>query len=182
MFWSTFTAGSNSGSAIRPLRPSGQLANKLNTVFVSINYRLNAFGFLALDVLANENANSSLANYGLWDIILAIEWLHKNIRSFGGHPSKITLFGPNGLLIMSLLENNEYNTLIKSAWISDINQIPAIKMNFSQQAQLFRETFLKQTNCTSGSCLKSMDSRHILNIYLSARNNINNSLIIHDGQ
>jgi carboxylesterase type B len=58
-------------------------------VVVSLNYRLNYFGFLAGSDLANEGNT----NLGLWDQRLALRWVKENIAAFGGDPSKVTIFG-----------------------------------------------------------------------------------------
>ncbi|KAK5646892.1 hypothetical protein RI129_005356 [Pyrocoelia pectoralis] len=58
-----------------------------NLVLVTINYRLGAFGFLSLEdeVMPGNN--------GLKDQSLALKWIKDNIRSFGGNPDKVTIFG-----------------------------------------------------------------------------------------
>ena len=56
-------------------------------VLVTINYRLNIFGFLTTE-------DSDLpGNYGLWDQREALVWIWYNINKFGGHPQKVTIFG-----------------------------------------------------------------------------------------
>ncbi|XP_041361645.1 cholinesterase 1-like isoform X2 [Gigantopelta aegis] len=56
-------------------------------VVVTINYRLNALGFLS------TGDRHSPGNYGMWDQIRALEFVRKIIRSFRGNPNKITLMG-----------------------------------------------------------------------------------------
>ncbi|KAH7357889.1 Alpha/Beta hydrolase protein [Plectosphaerella cucumerina] len=56
---------------------------------VSINYRLNAFGFLSSD----EVRASSHSNFGIRDQRLALHWIQENIDAFGGDPTKVTIFG-----------------------------------------------------------------------------------------
>lgn len=63
-----------------------------NVVLVSPNYRLGPFGFLNLET---EHGNGSLptGNMGLKDQLLALKWVQKNIKKFGGDPSRVTIFG-----------------------------------------------------------------------------------------
>ena len=64
-----------------------KLAISGDVIIVTINYRLNVFGFFSL------NRKPFAGNYGLYDQQMAIKWIKKNIRQFGGDPEKITLFG-----------------------------------------------------------------------------------------
>ncbi|KAH7020253.1 Alpha/Beta hydrolase protein [Ilyonectria destructans] len=56
---------------------------------VSINYRLSAFGFLC----GEEALDAGITNNGFRDQRLALRWVNENIRSFGGSPKKVTIFG-----------------------------------------------------------------------------------------
>jgi para-nitrobenzyl esterase len=60
---------------------------------VSMNYRLNVFGFFATHELADESPQHAAGNYGFLDQSAAILWVQKNIAEFGGDPAKITIFG-----------------------------------------------------------------------------------------
>ena len=60
-------------------------------VAVTINYRLGPMGFLCLPELTEEAGHCG--NYGLYDQLCAIKWVHDNIASFGGDPEKITIMG-----------------------------------------------------------------------------------------
>ncbi|WP_446744583.1 carboxylesterase/lipase family protein [Silvibacterium acidisoli] len=62
-------------------------------VIVTINYRLGVFGFLAHPELSAESAHHSSGNYGLLDQIAALHWVQENIRSFGGDPHRVTIWG-----------------------------------------------------------------------------------------
>ena len=70
-----------------------QLAALGNVVVVSLNYRVGAFGFLALDALAREDARHATGNAGLLDQREALRWVQRNAKHFGGDPTKVTLFG-----------------------------------------------------------------------------------------
>ena len=80
------------GSAGDPLFDGSKLA-QAGIVVITLNYRLGAFGWLALPALAEGSSNNRTANYGMMDQIEALRWVHKNIRAFGGDPGNVTLFG-----------------------------------------------------------------------------------------
>jgi carboxylesterase type B len=73
-------------------------------VVVEVAYRLNAFGFMALSELSEEQEGSS-GNYGIMDQLLALRWVQNNIIKFGGDPTRVTLAGQSsgGTSIMALL-------------------------------------------------------------------------------
>jgi para-nitrobenzyl esterase len=68
------------------------LARK-GVIVVTINYRLNVFGFLAHPALSAESAHKSSGNVGLLDQIAALEWVRRNIAAFGGDANNVTIFG-----------------------------------------------------------------------------------------
>jgi para-nitrobenzyl esterase len=90
MFW--IHGGGFSGGGGSEPRHNGDFMPLKGVVLVTINYRLGVFGFLSLPELAAEKDNSG-GNYGLWDMVAALEWVKKNIASFGGDPGNVTIFG-----------------------------------------------------------------------------------------
>ncbi|XP_060066842.1 uncharacterized protein LOC132547104 [Ylistrum balloti] len=80
------------------------LASSGDVVVVTANYRLGVFGFLS-------TMDPSLpGNYGLWDQRFALQWVQKNIESFGGNPQSVTLFGASaGGMSVSLQALNPMN-------------------------------------------------------------------------
>jgi para-nitrobenzyl esterase len=72
-----------------------RLAKKGDVVVVTVNHRLNGFGFLYLaDLCGPEYADSG--NVGMLDLIASLKWIKQNIAEFGGDPGNITLFGQSG--------------------------------------------------------------------------------------
>lgn len=81
------------------LNGSGSIYNgaafaKSGVVMVTVNYRMGALGFFAHPEITKAAAKDEpLANYGLMDQTAALQWVQKNIASFGGDASKVTVFG-----------------------------------------------------------------------------------------
>ena len=78
------------GSGSSPITVGTNLARTRDVVLVSINHRLNVFGFTPL-----EHASASGA-VGLLDIVAALKWVRENIDRFGGDPNLVTIFGQSG--------------------------------------------------------------------------------------
>jgi para-nitrobenzyl esterase len=70
------------------------LARRGDVVVVSINHRLNVFGYLNLAEYGSQYADS--ANAGMLDIVAALEWVRDNIGNFGGDPGAVLIFGQSG--------------------------------------------------------------------------------------
>lgn len=71
------------------------LARHGDVVTITLNHRLNGFGYLHLGGLGGEQfENSGVA--GMLDIVLALEWVRDNIEAFGGDPDNVTIFGESG--------------------------------------------------------------------------------------
>jgi para-nitrobenzyl esterase len=86
-----YTAGS--GQELRSY-DGENLARRGDLVVVSLNHRLNAFGYLDLSKFGDQYAASG--NVGMLDIVAALEWVRDNIEGFGGDPQRVTLFGQSG--------------------------------------------------------------------------------------
>jgi para-nitrobenzyl esterase len=90
MFW-IHGGGYSGGSASEP-RHNGDYLPTKGVVLVTINYRLGVFGFLATTALAEESGGPA-GNYGLLDMVAALQWVKANIAQFGGDPGNVTIFG-----------------------------------------------------------------------------------------
>ena len=86
-----FRAGSSAGS----MTNGTTLSRDGDVVVVSLNHRLNVFGFLYLKELCGEEF-ASTGNMGMMDIVFALEWIRDNIEHFGGDPGNVTVFGESG--------------------------------------------------------------------------------------
>jgi para-nitrobenzyl esterase len=87
-----YGGGLSSGSANCAIYDGEALAKK-GIVFVSINYRVGALGFMAHPELSKESGYHASGNYGFLDQIAALKWVQKNIAAFGGDPDNVTIAG-----------------------------------------------------------------------------------------
>jgi para-nitrobenzyl esterase len=91
------------GSGSEPRYDGANLAAK-GIVVVTLNHRLNALGFLAHPELTAESPEGASGNYGMLDLVAALQWVKRNIRAFGGDPSQVTIAGESaGSMAVSAL-------------------------------------------------------------------------------
>lgn len=83
------------GSGSDPTYDGANLVKRGNVVVVTVNHRLNAFGYLYLGQMAGAPYEDS-GNAGQLDLILALEWVRDNIAEFGGDPNTVMVFGQSG--------------------------------------------------------------------------------------
>jgi para-nitrobenzyl esterase len=84
----------STGSGSAALYDGVRLARRGDVVVVTLNHRLNAFGYAYLARLVPELADSG--NAGQLDLVLALQWVRDNIAEFGGDPGKVMVFGQSG--------------------------------------------------------------------------------------
>ena len=109
--------GLNNGSGTAALYDGTNLA-KRGVVVVTINYRLGRLGFFDHPALAAEReAGEPAANYGLMDVIAALEWVRDNGAAFGGDAGNVTVFGESagGALVTRLMISPEARGLFHRA-------------------------------------------------------------------
>lgn len=132
--------GFTSGSGGFKIYDGVNLAGRHDVVVVTINHRLNAFGYLYLADLGGANyANAS--NVGMLDIVAALQWVRDNISNFGGDPGNVTIFGQSGggakvstLLAMPSAKGLFHRAVIESG--ASLRGIPRDAANQSTEAFL----------------------------------------------
>ncbi|XP_051161023.1 acetylcholinesterase-like [Leptopilina boulardi] len=87
-----YGGGYMSGTATLDVYEADIMAASSNTIVASMQYRVGAFGFLYLNQHF-PNSQEAPGNMGLWDQIMALQWLKDNAAAFGGNPDLITIFG-----------------------------------------------------------------------------------------
>jgi para-nitrobenzyl esterase len=87
-----YGGGFVAGDGAEPRYDGASMAKK-GIVVVTVNYRLNIFGFFAHPELSKEASYKGSGNYGLLDQHAALKWVQKNIGAFGGDPKRVTIAG-----------------------------------------------------------------------------------------
>jgi para-nitrobenzyl esterase len=87
-----YGGGFVAGDGAEPRYDGASMAKK-GIVVVTVNYRLNIFGFFAHPELSKETSYKGSGNYGLLDQNAGLQWVQQNIAVFGGDPKKVTIAG-----------------------------------------------------------------------------------------
>jgi para-nitrobenzyl esterase len=94
MFW-IHGGGFAYGSGAWPVYDGANLARRGDVVVVTVNHRLNVFGYLDLESVGGP-AWAGSGNAGMLDLVLALTWVRDNIARFGGDPDSVTVMGESG--------------------------------------------------------------------------------------
>jgi para-nitrobenzyl esterase len=86
---------------------SGESLARKGVVYVAMNYRVGALGFMAHPELSAESGRKGAGNWGLLDQLAALRWIHKNVAAFGGDPGNVTIMGQSaGSAAVSYLQSS----------------------------------------------------------------------------
>ena len=138
--------------------PSPSFVKNTGVVSVSFNYRLNAFGFLALNVL---NEGFGAGNYGFFDQIAALKWIQANIAAFGGDKNRVTVYGQSsgGTSIVALLASPLAAGLFHRAVMMSASTTINTTL---EDANTANQVFLTDSGCTEATCLRSLSAMSLL--------------------
>ncbi|XP_052241317.1 para-nitrobenzyl esterase-like [Dreissena polymorpha] len=142
--------------------PTEKLAVDTDTVYVGFNYRLHAFGFMALQVLADHSSLNTSGNYGFMDMIEVLRWVQANIRNFGGDPNQVTVFGQSsgGTAIVALLSSPMCKGLFHKAWLLSAS---AVYNKTANDAYIDNLAFVRNAGCgiSDITCLYNLTSADV---------------------
>nr|XP_040018719.1 para-nitrobenzyl esterase [Gasterosteus aculeatus aculeatus] len=141
--------------------PTEQLAADTQVVYVSLNYRLNAFGFLALEILREGSPKNTSGNYGFMDQIAALKWVQRNIHAFGGDPERVSIWGQSsgGTSVWTLMTS----PLAKGLFHAAVDMSGSSVLNASlERAEDDNLVFLKRTGCRDRTCLRHLSVKQVL--------------------
>ncbi|HYQ22861.1 carboxylesterase/lipase family protein [Stenotrophomonas sp.] len=118
--------GFNNGSGSDPLYDGSALCRRGDVVVVTLNHRLNTFGYLYLGALGDPRYAAS-GNAGQLDLVQALQWVREHAAVFGGDPGNITVFGQSGggAKIATLMAMPAARGLFQRAWTMSGQQVTA---------------------------------------------------------
>jgi para-nitrobenzyl esterase len=135
------------GTANAPRLQGSRLAKRGDVVVVTVNQRLNIFGFLDLSAIGGA-AFAPSGNAGTLDMVAALEWVRDNIDRFGGDPGNVTIFGESGgggkvctLLAMPSARGLFHRAIVQSG--------AAVRLRERDRAARLTEAVLKAVGLTA---------------------------------
>ena len=154
-----FTSGSGSVAVNNGARLAAQ-----GIVVVTINYRVGVFGFFVTPALAAEAAgeHEPPGNYGLQDMIAALQWVQRNIAAFGGDPNAITAGGQSAGamavhdLVVSPLATGLFQRAIVESGLPDT--VPAPSLAAAEKAGA---SYVRSRGATSLAALRRLTPRQL---------------------
>lgn len=168
MFW-IFGGGLQCGYPSE-MEFDGERISRRDVILVSVNYRVNIFGFFTHPELTREDPEAFHANFGLLDQIAGMKWVKENISYFGGDPGNVTIFGQSagaGSVTMHLTSPLADGLFHKAIIQSGGGLLPPSINNLSlTEAEKKGELFLSKNGLSSLSEARSLDAKELLAIGL----------------
>ena len=144
--------GFSTGSANEAGYDGEHLSREGDVVVVSVNHRLNTFGFLDLSVYGDKYQYS--ANVGMMDIVDALEWIQDNIAAFGGDPDNVTVFGQSGggAKVLALMSSPYAEGLFDKGIVqSGATETMGVVFNSQEASTALTENILDILGITAGN-------------------------------
>lgn len=166
-----YGGGFVAGDASEP-RYDGESMAKKGIVVVTVNYRLNIFGCLALPELSAEAPYKASGNYGLLDQVAALKWVQKNIAAFGGNPKKVTIAGESAgsISVSELMASPLSKNLIAGAIGESGAAInPTMAPVPLAEAEKTGSDFIKKAGFTTLAELRKLSTKEVYEIYTESK-------------
>lgn len=155
------------GSGTVPLYDGEEMAKK-GVVFITINYRLGVFGFLAHPELTRESPLKTSGNYGILDQIESLKWINRNIEAFGGDPGNVTVagqsagsFSVNALMISPLAKGLFHRAIGQSGGMFSGGPGLVYDLKSAESAGL---SFARQFSDSSIAALRTLSAEELMKV------------------
>jgi para-nitrobenzyl esterase len=158
-----YGGGFVSGSAACAVYDGEEYAKK-GVIFVSINYRVGVFGFLAHPELTRESGTGSSGNYGILDQIASLNWIKRNISAFGGDPENVTIAGQSAgaMSVTVLLASPKAANLFQRAIAESGGIFSSRNYTPLSDAEKSGLKFMQNLHAADISALRKLSSEEIL--------------------
>ncbi len=165
-----YGGGFVAGDGSEPRYDGASMAKK-GIVVVLVNYRLGLFGFFAHPELSKETAYKGSGNYGLLDQALALKWVQKNIKSFGGDPKRVTIAGESAgsISVSAQMVSPLSRNLIAGAIGESGSGISALAAVPLSDAEKIGADFAKQSGYTSLAQMRAASTRDLYEVYVESK-------------
>lgn len=119
-----------------------KFAQEKQVVFVSVEYRLEAFGFINLPALKNGDPLDDSGNFAILDCLAALQWIQRNIETFGGDPGNVTVCGHSagGVCCLTMLISKLFKGLFHKCMAFNS---PAVVCDHPKSELVFAHRFAK---------------------------------------
>ena len=166
-FW--IHGGGFGGGYSSEMEFDGEKYAEKGVILVTVEYRVNVFGYLAHPWLSAENDKNISGNYGCLDQVAALKWVYENIEAFGGDKDNITVFGQSAgsmstqVLVSSPLTEGMISKAIMQSGISceeEILATPTLK-----QEEEYGQMFVEISGCKSLEELRALSWEKVMEYY-----------------
>ncbi|HXA36947.1 MAG TPA: carboxylesterase family protein [Steroidobacteraceae bacterium] len=154
--------GFGGGSGSIPIYNGASLAQR-GIVVISINYRVDVFGFLAHPELTAESPRKVSGNYGLLDIVAALRWVRKNIAAFGGDPNRVTVAGQSAgaAAVMALIQMPQAQGLFSRA-IAESGPVLPIAARDMRASESLGQELASRLGATHLAAMRALSAAELL--------------------
>jgi len=143
--------------------------NRQGIVVVVPQYRLGIFSFMAHPELSAESPHNASGNYGVLDLVEALNWVQSNITKFGGDPDSVTIVGPSGggtatgTLLATPLSKGLFHRAAAMCSNAGISRMHNLKQAVLDQpsAETLGLEFAKKLNANSIATLRNIPAETI---------------------
>jgi para-nitrobenzyl esterase len=166
-----YGGGFVAGDASEPRYDGASMAKK-GIVVVTVNYRLNIFGFFSHPELSKESPYKGSGNYGLLDQVAGLRWVQKNIAAFGGDPKKVTIAGESAgsISVSAHMVSPLSKGLIAGAIGESGAAINPTLFPVSQaEAEKVGQEFAQKAGYPTLAQLRSLSTRDLFELYTESR-------------